>query len=295
MICFNQASNNLRGALLVFCSILLAACGPKVPDPGAAVVVRFEGQVLDQQGLAFYLPDSVSAEDSLRLAEQAVDRWIRGQAVRNEALRLMPTLEDELAQAVAHYEETLIAQAYEKWLSRQNEGQFVVSETDIENYYNKNPDKFISQEPYYQFFYVKTSLANQYKVVTLMNSRDPESRQELITWAEENATEFKLDSAYMDEAALERLSDGFYFGNIRNASRNTSYPYQHKEGDTTYYDFFRLLDVIKPEELMPLSLVKDRIMHVIRNQRRQTLIEQSRASLVQQAKAAGKITYPQGP
>lgn len=292
MISFNQVPNNLWGALLVFLSMCFVACGPKVPDPGAAVVVRFGDAVLDQQALSYYLPDSVSAEDSARLAQQAIERWIRSQAIKAEALRLMPDLEDELEPAVAHYEETMIAQSYERWLSDQNQGQFDVSETDIENYYTKNPEKFISREPYYQFFYVETPLPNQYKIVNLMNSRDPESREELIEWAKENASEFKLDSSYVDEAEIERLSAGFYFGNIRNASRNTSYPYQHKEGDSTFYDFFRLIDVIKPDELMPLSLVQNRIIAIIRNQRRQTLVEQSRASLVQQAKAAGKVVYP---
>ncbi|MEO1448996.1 MAG: hypothetical protein AAFV07_05670 [Bacteroidota bacterium] len=292
MISFNQVPNNLRGALLVFIAMCFVACGPRVPDPGSAVVVRFGDAVLDQQGLSYYLPDSISADDSIRLAQQAIERWLRAQAIKAEAIRIMPELEDELEPAVAHYEQTLIAQAYEQWLSTQNEGQFEVSETDIQNYYTKNPDKFISREPYYQFFYIETPLSNQYKVVTLMNSRDPESREELITWAKENASEFKLDSSYVDEEEIDRLSEGFYFGNIRNASRNTSYPYQHKEGDSTFYDFFRLLDVIKPDELMPLSLVRDRIIAIIRNQRRQTLVEQSRASLIQQAKAAGKVNYP---
>ena len=113
---------------------------------------------------------------------------------------------------------------------------------------------------------------------------------ELIEWAVDNSKEYKLDSAYVGETELERLQPGFYFGNIRRASRTTLYPYQHQEGDTTYYDFFRMLNVIKEGDLMPISLCRDRIITIIRNQRKNALIEQTKANLLQQAEDANKIT-----
>lgn len=283
---------NLSLLLLV---LLLGTClaGCNVPgekDGRGDVIARYQGEELYRQDLNHFLPDSLIGDDSVRFANQFIRRWSRGQAIHEEATREITGLEAQIAPQLEKYKQSLIEYHYTQWLIEQNEDKFSVAEADIENYYNKFHENFISRANYYQYFYLKTPKPNQFKVANLMRSPEQEKIDELIEWAVDNATEYKLDSSYVGETEISRLSAGFYFGNIRRASRTTLYPYQHQEGDTTYYDFYRLMDVIKEGDLLPLSLCRDRIITIIRNQRKNALIEQTKGNLLQKAIDAKKIT-----
>lgn len=268
----------------------LACNGPRENKERGDVIARYQDAVLYQDDLNHFLTDSITGDDSIRFAGQFIREWLRGQAISETASQEIPGLENKLATQVERYKQSLIEHEYTQWLISQNDDKFEVSELEIINHYNKFHQNFISRAPYYQYFYLKTPKSKQYKVATQMRSPEQSDIDELIEWAVDNAAEYKLDSTYVGETEIDRLSDGFYFGNIRRASKTTMYPYQHNEGDTTYYDFFRMLDVIDEGDLMPLSLCRDRIITIIRNQRKNALIEQTKSNLLQQAEAANKIT-----
>ncbi|MEM7373463.1 MAG: hypothetical protein AAF587_32855 [Bacteroidota bacterium] len=276
--------------VLLLCGGMAACDVAREKEGRGDVIARYQSEELYREDLNHFLSDSLKGEDSVRFARQFIRQWLRGEAIDEEAKREITGLEAKIAPQLENYKQSLIEHHYTQWLIEQNEDKFAVAEADIENYYNKFHENFISRSAYYQYFYLKTPKPNQFKVANLMRSPEPEKIDELIEWAVDNATEYKLDSSYVGETEISRLSPGFYFGNIRRASRTTLYPYQHQEGDTTYYDFYRLMDVIKEGDLLPLSLCRDRIINIIRNQRKNALIEQTKSKLLQKAEDAQKIT-----
>ncbi|MEM7659241.1 MAG: hypothetical protein AAF399_24180 [Bacteroidota bacterium] len=264
--------------------------GPEPLDRGQ-VVASFGDKDLYTEDLNAFLPDSLRGEDSTRAVGGFIDAWVKREAIAQQAMGEMGPVAAEIEARVDAYRQALIENEYAQLLIDQHSEKFIVSESDIENYYNKYPEKFVARTNFYQYFYVKTAKAYQYRVVTLMRSNEEEKRQELIEWSTENASVYKLDSAYVTEETLMSVSDGFQqFGDIRRASKTTPYPYYHREEGVTYYDFFRMLDEIKPGEQLPLSLCRDQIINIIRNQRKEALIDQSTANLVQQAKLAKQVT-----
>lgn len=289
----NYSSKNNHFVFALVCLILMGwGCkwGEQPLDRGQ-VVASFGKQNLYTEDLRAFLPDSLNGEDSTRSVERFVDAWIRREAIAQQAKLEAGQAAAEIEARVDAYRQALMAHEYAQLLISQNSEKFIVSESDIENYYNKYPEKFVARTNYYQYFYVKTAKAYQYRVVTLMRSKEEEKRQELIEWSTENASVYKLDSAFVTEEALMSVADGFQqFGDIRRASKSTPYPYYHKENGVTYYDFFRMLDDIKPGEQLPLSLCRDQIINIIRNQRKEALIDQTTATLVQQAKLAKQVT-----
>ncbi|MEL6672118.1 MAG: hypothetical protein AAFR61_07990 [Bacteroidota bacterium] len=281
------SSKRLYNLFTCLCVLLVFGCDTG-RNPGKDVIATYNGEQLLREEIDFFLPDSLGKADSTKYAEQYVEQWISLQAVAEQARREVDGLEDKVAFQLKSYQYQLMAHEFANWLIEDKAIMFRVNEAEIQGYYDRNPEKFVSGRTYYQILYVKTDKPNQYRVANLMNSKDPEKMDELLVWARENATEYRLDSTYVEEAEMDRLSDGYYFGDIRRASRTTTYPYQHKEGDTTYYDFFRLLNVIKPGEALPLNLVREQIIGIIQNQRKNTLISQTESNLVKQAKAAKK-------
>jgi hypothetical protein len=292
-LCFRTCSskNNLFYSLIVLVLYSLnVGCNQNQGRPGKEdIIAKYNQEVLLREEIDFFIPDSLAVEDSALFAQKYIDEWVESQIIREAALKEVDDLNRKIKYKLKALEYKLMEHEFASWLIENNSNNLVVSEADIRNYYNKYPDKFISTENYYQYFYLKTKLARQYSVVNLMQSKDREKIDELVRWAEENAEEYRLDSTYVPEVEIARISNGFYFGNIRKASKTTTYPYQHNEGDSTYYDFFRLIDVINAGDVIPLPLVRDRIENLIRNQRKNTLIEKTEIDLVQQAKAAKKV------
>ncbi|MCB0836279.1 MAG: hypothetical protein KDD99_06395 [Bacteroidetes bacterium] len=292
-LCFLTCSskNNLFYSLVVLVLYgLISGCNQNQGRPAKEdIIAKYNQEVLLREEIDFFIPDSLSTGDSTLFAQKYIDEWVESQVIREAALKEVSQLDNKIKYKLKAYEYKLMEHEFASWLIEDKSDRLEVSEADIRNYYNKYPEKFVSGEPYYQYFYVKTKLAKQYNLVNLMQSQDREKIDELVEWSKENAEEYLLDSTYVPEAELTRISDGFYFGNIRRASKSTTYPYQHNEGDTTYYDFFRLIDDVNAGDIMPLSLVRDRIENILRNQLKNTLIEKTETDLIQQAKAAKKV------
>ena len=281
------SNRGIYNLFLCLCVLQLSSC-ENGRNPGKDVIASYNSEQLLREEIDFFLPGSHNTEDSAKYAEQYVEKWITLQAISEQARKEVKGLESKVNFQLKSYEYQLMGHEFADWLIKDKAIMFKVNEAEIQGYYDRNPEKFVSGRTYYQIFYVKTDKPNQYKVANLMNSQDPQKLEELLTWSRENAVEFRLDSSYVEEAEMEKLSQGFYFGEIRRASKSTTYPYQHKEGDTTFYDFFRLLNVIKPGDALPLNIVKEQIISIIQNQRKNTLIHQTESNLVKQAKASKK-------
>lgn len=285
----SKAPCNLCFALcLCLTAIFGISCGSDSSRDEGNPVLSHGGNTLYEREVAYFLPDSLNAEDSVRLTQQYLDEWLQGQVVKTEAQRVIPDLEERIDYLLRAYERSIIEHEYVQWLTQEEPNGLNVSEAEILTYYQENPGKFQSNETYYQYFYVETKLSGQYKVVNLIRSDDPERIQELLVWCQENATEYKLDSSYVNDAGIERISPGFYHGPIRKAALNTAFAYGHKEGGEQFWDFFYLISVIKEGEMLPLSMCRDRILRTLRNQRKKDFIERHLSGLVQQAKAAQK-------
>jgi hypothetical protein len=252
------------------------------------VYATYQGRTLAAQEVVFHLPEGVSAEDSTRLTQQYIQSWVKAQALREAATKALPDLEARIRYQLRDYERSLVEHEYAQHLLRRQEEELAVSEAEVRSYYEKNQEKFRSKAPHYQYFYVETELSGQYKVVNMMRGKDEEQYRELIAWAEEKATEYKLDSSFVDESSIESIADGFYYGNIKKATLNTPYAYAHEEEGEKRYDFFKLIAVIDEGDLLPLEMCRARIEQLLRTKKKQKLIDRHFGELVNQARAAGK-------
>ena len=283
----NSALNNLFFFATVLLLYGIMGCKSNGVPGKEDVVARFGGEELLREEVDFFTPADTSPDDSTRYADQYVEKWIKLMAIKEEAENEVGDLSEKMKFKLKQYEYQLIANEFTSWLMDEK-GDKEVSEEEIRNHFNKYPEKFISSTNYYQYFYIKTEKSGQYKVVSMMRSSEQEKIDELKAWAKENAIEYRLDSSWVTEPEIDRISDGFYFGNIKRASKRTVYPYSHKEDGKTFYDYYRLIDVIEEGDQLPLSLCRNRIINSILSQTRQTLINQTEANLVKSAKDSRK-------
>lgn len=287
----NRGLNNL----LLFCTVLLSVyvsgCTTK-GQPGDDVLARYGGNELLREEIDFFLPEELADPDSARYAKQYIDKWIRNQVIVEEAKKEIEGLDKKLKYSLHNYESELIANEFASHLIDKNSYKFKVTDADILNYYTKYPERFISNSTFYQFFYIKTDLPSQYRLQTLMKSDDPKKIEELRDWSKDNANEFRLDSSYVQDSELERISKGFYNGNIKKAAKKRVYYYGNSENGQSYFSFFRMLHVVEPGDQLPLRICRERIINSIKNQTMKSLIQQTEVSLIQSARKSKKIkTY----
>jgi len=285
----NSGYNPLALLLVFLLLSLFQACKQGGETEQSEVIATYGESKLRVSELEYFLPELYSEEDSSRYAEQFIRKWLRQQVVKEAAGRAIQDIEEKIQPQLQDYESTLMEQQFAKWLIDTHPEKFEVSKGDIRNYYNQFSDKFISEANYYQFFYIKTTKAAQYWIINELKEGNAKDIQELIEWCAEEAQTYKMDSTFRNEGELLDLSQGYYFGNIRKANVGMVYPYQQQEGDIISYCFFKMLSIVKEGEIKPLRMVSDEIELIIKNQRKQALINQTIARLVEEARATNKF------
>lgn len=270
-------------------ALLLLACNGNDDNGASDIIVRYRQHTLSRAEIDYFIPAEVNTADSALFAERYINEWIKGHAISEYARSRIDGLKESLSYKIKSYESDLISHAYSNYLSVENKDVLKVTDQEILSFYEQNPDKFISKNDYYQFFFVRTESYSNQDVVPRMRSNDPDRLNELRSWALDNALDYRLDSSYVREPELERVGEGFYYGNIRRVSRSTAYPYQLRRDGKNYYNYFRMIDVVKPGDRLPLRVCADQIRNILTNQKKNDLIEREQAALVEQARAAKKI------
>src|SRR5690606_31039645 len=104
------------------------------------VVAEVDGKVLSLKELKSMYPDQLNRPDSVLISNALADRWIRKEVFLSEAERSMVDIE-QLNALVKDYRESLIIHKYEDQLLN-NFKDTVVTDKDIESFFNDNPDQF---------------------------------------------------------------------------------------------------------------------------------------------------------
>lgn len=286
---FSNRPRLIRQIIYWTVGLLCVGCAGDGSSAKSDIIVRYRQHNLSRAEIDQFVPSTSTSEDSSRYAQRFIEEWLRGQAVSEHARSRIDGLNDQLAAQMREFERDLIRHAYSQYVTEQNANDLRISEGEINTYYADNPEKFISDTEYFQFFFVRAKEYSNQEVVPLMRRNDEDKLGELREWVRQNAVEYRLDSSYVTETELNRVGDGYYYGNIKRSYNSTVYPYSVKIGDETYYNYFRLLNTIKSGDRLPLRICAPMIRNILYNQKKNLLIEREEAALVQQARSAKKI------
>ncbi|MFK7926231.1 MAG: hypothetical protein AB8H47_30055 [Bacteroidia bacterium] len=286
---FSNRPRLIRQIIYWTVGLLCVGCASDGNNAKSDIIVRYRQHNLSRAEIDQFVPAASTGPDSIRYAQRFIEEWLRGQAVSEHAKSRIDGLNDQIAAQMREFERDLIRHAYSQYVTEENANDLRVSEAEINSYYAENPDKFISDTEYFQFFFVRTKEYSNQEVVPLMRRNDEDKLGELREWVRQNAVEYRLDSSYVTETELNRVGDGYYYGNIKRSYSPTVYPYSVKIGEETYYNYFRLLNTIKSGDRLPLRVCAPMIRNILYNQKKNLLIEREEAALVQQARSAKKI------
>jgi hypothetical protein len=255
---------------------------------GKDVIARYGDIPLFREELDYFLPQWENDTDSVRLAGRFIEDWMQAQAISEQARNLIGDLDDEVVYKRNDFERRMIEFKFAQHLIA-TQLDTVISDQEIRNYYQTQPDKFVSQSNYFSHFFVKTEAKNPNREVGWMRSDERGTIAQLEAFCKQNATEFKLDSSFVTLTTIKSVLEGSRL-NPSYLRKGNVYTFNQKEDDKTYFVMFKMIEEVKEGETMPLGMCREIIKDIILNQRKNRLVETTEKDLLKNARKSGKIT-----
>lgn len=253
------------------------------------VVARVFDQVLHRSELVERMPDVYGEADSIRLADQIINNWIREKVVLNLADKNLSDEQKNFTTELNDYKNSLIIYAYERELIRQKLDTNITDD-EIEAYYQEHLRNFTLESIIVQLRFVKLSVdaPKREKLENWFRSDDPEDFDKLYEYCRKYAENYFFEEGswlYLEDFLREvpmPVEDWDEF------LKNTSY--YAFESDAHLY-LVRFYDYGLRGETAPMPLVKNQIEDLILNRRKVELIKEMREEAVNEAYAKDKVEW----
>ncbi|MBI9037817.1 MAG: hypothetical protein JEY97_06755 [Bacteroidales bacterium] len=256
--------------LLFFCLLFLLACQVGFRDDSEEILARVGDEYLYASELDRIIIPGVSAKDSLILSQNFINNWIRQKLLLKHAEKNLTYDQKDFSTELDDYRNSLIIYKYETLLIEQRLDT-IITEEEIEDYYNKNNKNFELKDNIVKVSYVKIHVDSPGidKIRYFINSDSLQFRDSLEKYCSQYAIKYFLDneSWILFDELIKEIPISTY--NYEVFLKNNRYveirdnPYYY----IAYFDDFEIKDGISP-----LSFERENIINYIINQRKVKLV-----------------------
>ncbi len=226
-------------------------------------------------------------EDSLRVANNYIDQWVRRQVKRQEAERVLASEMGEVNRLVEEYRQSLLSNRLEQhYLSGRLDT--LVTDDMVRNYFSTHRKDFVMDRTILKGRIVR--LPDKYrqskKLFNLMGSKSAEKQQDFLDLCKKNGFELHTFEQWID------FSEFLSYLPVR---KGKNYDYilsgdeirQMSDADSKY--FIDIKEVIRKGEPAPLERAEDLVRRLLYNRSRAEIVGQYNDSLYNAALLEGKI------
>jgi hypothetical protein len=276
-------TRGIRGIYCIFLVLQLSACSYLQKKNKNEIIARVYDKEFYKEDIGNIIPNGTSSKDSLSILRNYLDNWVRQGLILHKAESNISDqlVNEDIDKQLEDYKNSLITYAYERELVRQKLDT-VVTDNEIERYYNEHPDNFTLKDNIIRVLYLKLGKKDPKinKVKSWYKSESKSDRALLEAYCHQNAINYFLDDntwllfddllkeipikTYDEEQFLKNNryveiqdSSGFYLVNIKG---------------------FKIKD-----SLSPLSFEKENIRNMILNKRKLALIGEMEKNIYQEA------------
>jgi hypothetical protein len=261
--------------------ILITGCSAFFKKKTEHAVARVYSDYLYESDLKNVIPKGTPAKDSTGLAKNYIDTWIHQRLVIHQAEQNLTSDQMDFTQQLDNYKNSLIIYTYENELVKQKLDTLVTDE-DIEIYYDANQQNFLLKDNIVQLQYVKLPLKSAYlkQFRKLLGSDDAADRNRLTQQCEQYASDYFLDDQnwipfddLLKQIPVKTYNQEEFLKNHRDLE------YQ----DSAYIYLVRFRDFKIKESVSPLSFEKERIRNIILNKKKIDLMKKMHEDIFEQA------------
>lgn len=284
---------HLRYSLFIFTLIVIlaSACSTKnesAPNPGDEALVSVNGKTLYRYELDHIIPNDLNATDSTLAAEAYIKLWIKEELMYKKALG---NLNDEkrIDELVENYRQSLTIFTYQEQLLNERLTK-TIGDNELEEYYNKNSDKFDLQ-------------TNIIKGLFLKVPRTSPQLEDLKKWyktptdkAVENIEKYTLQNAVIYDYFYNRWVDfDDVANNIPTPITDTKLFLQKNKyfetQDSAYVYMLNIKEYSLAGSTAPFEFVKGEILDILLNQKKEGFIKNFENELYENAIKKNEITF----
>jgi hypothetical protein len=249
---------------------------------GDGVIAKVGDKLLLRRDLSSALRGGITKADSINQAKDYVQRWVKQELMLSLAEENLSDDQKDVQRELDEYRTSLIIHRYQQQLISQKLDT-VVTSTDIRQFYNLHPERFILEQHIVKAIYIEVP-KNVAKVDMLkrwMSTLDDKSRTELEKYSFQYATKFD----YFNEQWIG-------FGQIRSrmplSITNSDAALRKNSFIETYEGNKYYLAAIKDFRLKgdkaPFEFVKDGIANLILNNRKMEFVDDLQKNIYQKGK-----------
>jgi hypothetical protein len=249
-------------------SLLVASCG--ADDAQIDAVARVYDNYLSRSELRRAIPYGLSTQDSAAFANDYIQQWIQQNLVLHRAEMNLRDEEKDVSKQLEDYRTSLVIFAYETELVKQKLDT-VVTDAEIEAYYNANSANFELKSNIVRLRYIKLPIntPNADKAKRWLGSKKQDDLDKLEQFARLYAVNSLLDDRnwlLLDDVVKEiPLTES-----LVNANKGSGIL---ELNDKEYHYLVALSGVMVKDSRAPLAFEKNTIKNIILNKRKIVLIE----------------------
>jgi hypothetical protein len=256
--------------LLILLLIFAASCSTFFKKKGERILARVYDDYLYETDLKGLVAVGTLPKDSLLITKNFVENWVRQKLIIQQAEKNLTGPQMDFAKQLDNYKNSLTIYAYENELVRQKLDTLVTDE-EIQNYYDTNQKNFLLKDNIVQIQYVKLPInsAITKQIKKLLSSDNSEDKSKLAEICEKGAADYFLDSEnwllfndLLKQIPIKTYNQEEFLKNHRDLE------YQ----DSLYRYLVRFKDFKIKETVSPLNFEKQRIRDIILNKRKIDLI-----------------------
>ena len=268
----------MREKFLILITILLSSCNELTSIKNDKLVSRVGENYLYESEI----PDFSLYEDSLIRKKVFIDSWAREKILFDLSLvNLDQKSIINLDELIERYKRDLYINSYKDILVNSMVDS-IISDSEIEEYYDKNLNKFKLNEDLIKFRFVKIPLDN----INLNKIRNGLIRYSSFDMELIDSLSFQLASYNLNDSLWITKRDFFNqvdFVNYENQKKYVKKGQLISKRDSMYVNLLFIDDILQANSVAPRSYLTDRIKSTIYNNRKILLIKELNKEIINDA------------
>ncbi len=255
--------------LLVF--FVFLSCDYFKQDEQEIPIARVNDSYLFKKNIDELIYDSTTKEDSILIVNNYINRWATQQLLIDQSkINLPEEKQKEFDKLVEQYKIDLYTEAYKSSIvSKQLDS--VVSDAELEKYYNQNKQNFILNDELLKVRYIQVDkkYSNISDLIKKFKRFNTEDKEELSDLSIKFKTYNLNDSIWIkNDALLNALP--IIENNHSQVLKKSNFT---KLQDSLGVYLVKIEAMLKPNDIAPLSYVKPTIKQIVLNKRKQQILK----------------------
>ena len=280
-------SIKVLGLIVLLTIWSISSCSTSNTYTDENIVVKAFSKSLRLDSISSLIPDNMSDDDSTMLADRIINSWIREQVLLAQAENNLSDKDPIFARQIQTYRNALLVSEYESSYvdSRLNR---IVTEEEITNFHNTNPELFKLSEHIVRaaFVHLPKEEVELDSVKLWLSKADSITIPRLEKWCIEHGANYAIDTEYwwLISDLLNQIPMQIY--RIEDQLKHKKI-IEFSDGGRTY--LLKILDHRLKNLPSPLAIARERIVEIILQERRRSILENLRDELVKEAWSLGQI------